>query len=91
MEEGWKDCRSQRIKESAVRLCALITPESMSIKSPTNMTAQCELNKDDTSEYVKLDGEKPTGPQPLPKNYSQLRKAGSERHPTVCLVPNSHP
>jgi hypothetical protein len=34
---------------------------------------------DDTNEYAKLNGEKPTRPQYYIKNSKQLRKSGSHR------------
>lgn len=43
------------------------------------MTAQCDLNKNDTHEYAKVSKGKPMRPQSYTKNCRQLRKGGSRR------------
>lgn len=59
------------------------------------------MNKDDTNEHTKLNGEKPMRPQSYPKNYRQLRKTGSRKggppkeraHPFIidCPAPKVNP
>lgn len=43
------------------------------------MTAEHELNKDDSSRHTKVDNEKFRRPQPYAKNYRQVRETKSER------------
>ena len=57
-------------------LCLLVVSEAIPVISPIYPH---ERNKDATNEDAKLDEEKPTSPQPSPKNYSQVKKARDRR------------
>lgn len=50
-----------------MRVCLRVIPETIPV-SVTSMTAQTEVNKDDTNEHDKLDGENPMRPQSHTKN-----------------------
>lgn len=67
VKRGWKDCKSQRIREFAVRLYVLVVSEATPIKSHQH---DCpKVKKDSSSRHSKVDGRKPTRPQPYTKNY----------------------
>jgi hypothetical protein len=50
-----------------------------------------DLNKDDTNEHTKLDGEKPLRPQACRKYYRKLRKAGLGAMAPGKSIPISQP
>lgn len=60
------------------------------------MIAQMQLNKKDTNEHEKVNGEKPTRPQPYTNSYRQLKKAENRKgglpkgraHKLVVWVPS---
>lgn len=59
--------------------CLLVISEVLPLKVFPTQPPKCELNSDDTNEYVKLNGEKPPGYQPYTKNYKHPKKAGKGR------------
>lgn len=47
------------IREFAVRLFILVTPEAISVESHKHLLSKHEVNKDNTKEHAKVDREKP--------------------------------
>jgi hypothetical protein len=75
-----KDCKSQRIREFAVRLCFLVTQGAIPVKSYQDGCPNMSREKDDTSEHTNVDGEKFMRFQLYTKNYRQIQSAESGRN-----------
>lgn len=73
-----EDCKSQKIKEFAVRLCLLVLSEARHRKSHQSDSPHVEQNQDDTNGHAKVDNVPETSI--IYKNGRQLSPAVSGRN-----------
>lgn len=73
-----EDCKSQKIKEFAVRLCLLVLSEARHRKSHQSDSPHVEQNQDDTNGHAKVDNVPETSI--IYKNDRQLSPAASGRN-----------
>lgn len=67
-EEGEKECKSQRIRDFAVRLCLRVTSEATRIKSYSDCLTMSSTRMG-TTHVTNYMGGKPRWPQPYTNDY----------------------